>query len=174
MLSKDILRLSPEVLAALARKAPLVALESTIISHGMPYPHNKHCAMEVEEVVRRQGAVPATVALMHGQVCVGLTGEDIEELAQAGAKARKVSRRDIPFVLAQKGLGSTTVAGTMICSALAGIDVFVTGGLGGVHRGFEETMDVSADLRELGRTPVAVVSAGVKNILDIPRTLEYL
>lgn len=174
MLSKDLLRLSPEVLAALKRKAPVVALESTIISHGMPYPHNKDCALEVEEVVRKQGAVPATVALMHGQICVGLTGENIEELAQAGGKARKVSRRDIPFVLAQKGLGSTTVAGTMICSALAGIDVFVTGGLGGVHRGFEETMDVSADLRELGRTPVAVVSAGVKNILDIPRTLEYL
>lgn len=127
----------------------------------------------MEAVVRKEGAVPATIALMHGQICVGLSEENIEELALA-KNARKVSRRDIPFVLAQKGLGSTTVAGTMVCSALAGIDVFVTGGLGGVHRDYVDTMDVSADLRELGRTPVTVVSAGVKNILDIPRTLEYL
>lgn len=114
--------------------------------------------------------MPATIALMHGRIKVGLSEEEIKELAQS-KNARKVSRRDIPFALAQKELGSTTVAGTMICSALAGIDIFVTGGLGGVHRDYSETMDVSADLRELGRTPVAVVSAGVKNILDIPRTL---
>jgi pseudouridylate synthase len=170
---KDLLRISPEVASALKHRKPVVALESTIISHGMPYPSNRQCALEVEHIVRQAGAVPATVALMHGQICVGLAEADIEELAQSKT-ARKVSRRDIPFVLAQRGLGSTTVAGTMICSALAGIDVFVTGGLGGVHRDFAETMDVSADLRELGRTPVAVVSAGVKNILDIPRTLEFL
>jgi pseudouridylate synthase len=150
---KELLKISPKVARAFSENRPVVSLESTIISHGMPYPNNRKCAIEVEEI---------------------LTEDEIEELAKDGSKARKVSRRDIPYVLAQKGYGSTTVAGTMICSALAGIDIFVTGGLGGVHRGFEHTMDVSADLRELGRTPVTVVSAGVKNILDIPRTLEYL
>ena len=140
----------------------------------MPYPNNRICALEVEAILRDRGVQPATIALMHGRICIGLNQDEIEELARDGGSARKVSRRDIAYVLGQKGLGSTTVAGTMICSALAGIDLFVTGGLGGVHRGFEETMDVSADLRELGRTPVTVVSAGVKNILDISRTLEYL
>lgn len=131
------LKISPEVLNALKYHKPVVTLESTIISHGMPYPNNKICALEVEAVVRKFGAVPATVALMHGQICIGLSEQNIEEFAQSGSLSRKVSRRDIPFVIAQKGLGSTTVAGTMICSSLAGIDVFVTGGLGGVHRGYE-------------------------------------
>ncbi len=170
---KEMLHISPEVLSALRHHLPVVSLESTIISHGMPYPHNKNCALELEAIIRKGGAIPATIALMHGRIKIGLSEEEIEELAQS-KNARKVSRRDIPFALAMNELGSTTVAGTMICSALAGIDVFVTGGLGGVHRDYNETMDVSADLRELGRTPVAVVSAGVKNILDIPRTLEYL
>ena len=158
---------------ALANREPVVALESTIISHGMPYPRNVDCALEVEHEVATHGAVPATIALIRGQVVVGLERDDIQLLAQ-DKQVRKVSRRDIPFSLARRELGSTTVAATMICSAMAGIDVFVTGGVGGVHRDVHETMDVSADLREMGRTPVTVVSAGVKSILDIPRTLEYL
>jgi pseudouridylate synthase len=170
-----LLRVHDEVAAALAEGRPVVALESTIISHGMPFPANLECALGVEAAVRAHGAVPATVAVMDGAVRVGLAGDRIEALARAGpAAVRKVSRRDLASAVARRQLGATTVAGTMAAAHSAGIAVFATGGIGGVHRGGEATMDVSADLTELGRTPVAVVCAGVKSILDIPRTLEYL
>jgi len=162
------------VSSALACGAPVVALESTIISHGMPYPANVETALAVEAEVRRFGATPATVALSGGRIHVGLSGELLEALARAGPDARKASRRDLASVLAGGGLGATTVAGTMIAADAAGIPVFATGGIGGVHRGGEVTLDVSADLAELGRTPVAVVCAGVKSLLDIGRTLEVL
>jgi pseudouridine-5'-phosphate glycosidase len=140
----------------------------------MPYPANRDTALAVEQVIRDNGAVPATIAILHGRVHVGLGAGEIEALAKTGKAARKTSRRDLALVVAQKGMGATTVSGTMVVAAMAGIRVFVTGGIGGVHRGGEASMDVSADLTELGRTPVAVVCAGVKSILDIPRTLEYL
>jgi pseudouridine-5'-phosphate glycosidase len=167
------LQFSPEVQAARAAGKPVVALESTIISHGMPYPQNVQTAREVEQVIRDAGAVPATIALIDGRICVGLAGDQLERLGNA-PDALKVSRRDLAYVLAEKKLGATTVAATMICAALAGIEVFVTGGIGGVHRGAETTFDISADLQELARTNVAVVCAGVKSILDIGLTLEYL
>jgi len=167
------LQLSPEVAAARAAGKPVVALESTIISHGMPYPQNVQTAREVEQVIRAAGAVPATIALIDGRICVGLADEQLERLGNA-QDALKVSRRDLAYVLAEKKLGATTVAATMICAALAGIEVFVTGGIGGVHRGAETSFDISADLQELARTNVAVVCAGVKSILDIGLTLEYL
>jgi pseudouridine-5'-phosphate glycosidase len=164
---------SPEVAAARAAGKPVVALESTIISHGMPYPQNVQTAREVEQVIRDAGAVPATVAIIGGRICVGLSDEQLELLGTSH-DAMKVSRRDLPYVLAQGKLGATTVAATMICAQLAGIEVFVTGGLGGVHRGAETSFDISADLQELAHTNVAVVCAGVKSILDIGLTLEYL
>ena len=164
---------SPEVQAARAAGKPVVALESTIISHGMPYPQNVQTAREVEQLIRAAGAVPATIALIDGRICVGLTDAQLERLGNAG-DALKVSRRDLAYALAEKKLGATTVAATMICAALAGIEVFVTGGIGGVHRGAETSFDISADLQELARTSVAVVCAGVKSILDIGLTLEYL
>ncbi|KAI9357649.1 Indigoidine synthase A like protein-domain-containing protein [Zopfochytrium polystomum] len=164
----------PEISSALKYGRPVVALESTIISHGMPYPQNLTTAKEVESIVREEGSVPATIALLDGRVKIGLTDEDLSRLALAGESAVKASRRDLALVASRSGIGSTTVSATMILAHLAGIKVFVTGGIGGVHRGGEESMDVSADLTELGRTPVAVVSAGVKSILDIGRTLEYL
>jgi pseudouridine-5'-phosphate glycosidase len=167
------LQLSPEVAAARAAGKPVVALESTIISHGMPYPQNVQTAREVEQVIRAAGAVPATIALIDGRICVGLADEQLERLGNA-QDALKVSRRDLAYVLAEKKLGATTVAATMICAALAGIEVFVTGGIGGVHRGAGTSFDISADLQELARTNVAVVCAGVKSILDIGLTLEYL
>ena len=167
------LQFSPEVAAARAAGKPVVALESTIISHGMPYPQNVQTAREVEQVIRAAGAVPATIALIDGRICVGLADAQLERLGNAG-DALKVSRRDLAYVLAEKKLGATTVAATMICAALAGIEVFVTGGVGGVHRGAETSFDISADLQELARTNVAVVCAGVKSILDIGLTLEYL
>ena len=167
------LQFSPEVQAARAAGKPVVALESTIISHGMPYPQNVQTAREVEDVIRAAGAVPATIALIDGRICVGLADDQLERLGTA-KDALKVSRRDLAYVLAEKKLGATTVAATMICAALAGIDVFVTGGIGGVHRGAETSFDISADLQELARTNVAVVCAGVKSILDIGLTLEYL
>ena len=167
------LQFSPEVQAARAAGKPVVALESTIISHGMPYPQNVQTAREVEQLIRAAGAVPATIALIDGRICVGLTDAQLERLGNAG-DALKVSRRDLAYVLAEKKLGATTVAATMICAALAGIEVFVTGGIGGVHRGAETSFDISADLQELARTSVAVVCAGVKSILDIGLTLEYL
>ena len=150
----------------------MVALESTIISHGMPYPHNVEMALSVEALVRAEGAVPATIAISDGRVRVGLNEAELNRLASADAL--KVSRRDLPYVLATGTLGATTVAATMICASLAGIRVFATGGVGGVHRGGEDSLDISADLQELARTSVAVVCAGVKSILDIGRTLEVL
>jgi len=164
---------SPEVAAARAAGKPIVALESTIISHGMPYPQNVQTAREVEQIIRDAGAVPATIAIMDGKICIGLSDAQLEMLGHA-RDAIKVSRRDLAYVLAQKKLGATTVAATMICAALAGIKVFVTGGIGGVHRGAETSFDISADLLELAQTSVAVVCAGVKSILDIGLTLEYL
>ncbi|XP_070209604.1 uncharacterized protein [Littorina saxatilis] len=172
--SRSELRLSEEVREALHTGKPVVALESTIITHGMPHPHNEQTALSVEQIIRHLGAIPATVAVLKGQVCVGLSASEIQWLAEKSSQLVKISRRDLPVVMAQGLSGGTTVSGTMIAAHKAGIPIFATGGIGGVHRGVEETLDVSADLRELGRTPVAVVSAGVKSILDIPRTLEYL
>jgi pseudouridylate synthase len=167
------LEIHPEVQSALQEGKAVVALESTIISHGMPYPQNVETALAVEQVVRDAGAVPATIAIMNGKCCVGLSAEQIETFAKA-KDVWKVSLRDIPYVLTQNKLGATTVAATMRIAALAGINVFVTGGIGGVHRGAETSMDISADLTEMAQTSVAVVSAGVKSILDIELTLEYL
>ncbi|GGK23527.1 pseudouridine-5'-phosphate glycosidase [Salinarimonas ramus] len=167
------LDVAPEVEEALAAGRPVVALESTIITHGMPWPANLETARAVEDVVRTGGAVPATIAVIAGRVRVGLDGATLEALARK-ADVMKLSRADLPFAVATGRDGATTVAATMICAALAGIRVFATGGIGGVHRGVEETMDVSADLEELARTPVCVVCAGAKAILDLPRTLEAL
>jgi pseudouridine-5'-phosphate glycosidase len=164
---------SPEVVAARNAGRPIVALESTIISHGMPYPQNVETARKVEQIIRDAGAVPATIAIMDGKICIGLSDAQLETLGTA-PDAIKVSRRDLAYVLSQRLLGATTVAATMICAQLAGIEVFVTGGIGGVHRGAETSFDISADLQELARTSVAVVCAGVKSILDIGLTLEYL
>ena len=162
-----------EVKEALEQGKPVVALESTIISHGMPYPQNVEMANKTEQIIRDNGAIPATIAIIDGKIQVGLDEEQLELLATAENVA-KVSRRDMAQVLATKTLGATTVATTMIGAELAGIDVFVTGGIGGIHRGYEEHMDVSADLDELAQTPVTVIAAGAKAILDLPRTLEYL
>ena len=164
---------SAAVAAAQAAGHPVVALESTIIAHGMPYPENVRTAREVEALIRAMGAEPATIAVIAGRIRIGLSDEELELLGRSG-EAQKVSRRDLPAVLASGALGATTVAGTMICAALAGIEVFVTGGIGGVHRGAETSFDISADLQELARTSVAVVCAGAKSILDIGLTLEYL
>ena len=167
------LSFTPEVRAALDAGRPVVALESTIITHGMPYPQNLEMARDVEQAIRDEGATPATIALMDGHIHVGLDQPTLERLAQAEA-VMKVSRADLAVCLSTGRTGATTVAATMICAALAGIRVFATGGIGGVHRGVEATMDVSADLYELAATPVTVVSAGAKAILDIPRTVELL
>ena len=167
------LDIKPEVKEALESGKPVVALESTIIAHGMPYPKNVETALKVEEVIRANGAVPATIAIIDGVIKVGLTPEEIEYLGTAKG-VLKVSRRDFPVVMAKKMDGATTVAGTMMAAAMAGIKVFVTGGIGGVHRGAGETFDISADLEELKNTNVTVVCAGVKSILDIAGTLEYL
>lgn len=167
------LDINPEVLKAIQEGRPVVALESTIISHGMPYPRNVETALKVEQIIRDNGAIPATIAILKGKLKVGLTHEEIEYLG-SGTEVVKTSRRDIPFIVA-KGLdGATTVASTMIIAGLAGIKVFATGGIGGVHRGAAETFDISADLEELGQTDVAVICAGAKSILDIGLTLEYL
>ena len=168
------LDLSDEVAEALANNKPVVALESTIISHGMPYPQNVETALKVEAIVREHGAVPATVAIIGGRLRAGLSEDEIDYLGRKGREVIKVSRRDMPVVVARGLDGATTVASTMIVAALAGIDVFATGGIGGVHRGAETTMDISADLEELGMTPVMVVCAGAKSILDLGLTLEYL
>lgn len=170
---QSFLLFSPEVTAARNAGLPVVALESTIISHGMPYPQNVQTAREVEQIIRDAGAVPATIAIIDGKICVGLNDEQLERLGTA-QDAIKVSRRDLAYVLSRKLLGATTVAATMICAELAGIEVFVTGGIGGVHRGAETSFDISADLQELAGTNVAVVCAGVKSILDIGLTLEHL
>ena len=167
------LNFSEEVRAAKLSGKPVVALESTIISHGMPYPQNVQTAREVENIIREQGAVPATIAIIDGKIHIGLSDAELEQLGQS-KDALKVSRRDLPYVLTSKKLGATTVAATMICAELAGISIFVTGGIGGVHRGAETSFDISADLQELARTSVAVVCAGAKSILDLGLTLEYL
>lgn len=172
-MSDSYLDILPEVMVALQNGQAVVALESTIISHGMPYPQNLETAKRVEQTIRENGAVPATIAILNGRLKAGLSAEELAYLAQAEDVA-KVSRRDIPFVISKKQNGATTVAATMIIAALAGIQVFVTGGIGGVHRGAKDTLDISADLLELSQTNVAVVCAGVKSILDIGATLEYL
>jgi pseudouridine-5'-phosphate glycosidase len=168
------LDIAPDVAEALQSGQPVVALESTIISHGMPYPRNVETALTVEDIVREGGATPATIAILGGRLKVGLTTEVIQHLGKKGVDVIKSSRRDLPFIIARKEDGATTVAATMIIAALAGIRVFATGGVGGVHRGVQDTMDVSADLEELANTNVAVVCAGIKSVLDIGRTLEYL
>ncbi|GGA83169.1 pseudouridine-5'-phosphate glycosidase [Ornithinibacillus halotolerans] len=170
---KNYVVLSEEVKQAKEQGKPVVALESTIISHGMPYPQNVQTAREVEQIIRDNGAVPATIALIDGKIKVGLTDDELEQFGNSQGVA-KVSRRDLPYILATKQLGATTVAATMICAELADIKIFVTGGIGGVHRGAETTMDISADLEELGQTNVAVICAGAKSILDLGLTMEYL
>jgi len=167
------LNFSAEVRSALDDKRPIVALESTIISHGMPYPKNVATAREVESIVRKNGATPATIAILNGNIHVGLNDDQMESLGNSKG-VWKVSLRDMPYVVSQKLNGATTVAATMRIASMAGIKIFVTGGIGGVHRGAETTMDISADLTEMSQTNVAVVSAGVKSILDIGLTLEYL
>ncbi|MEN8124859.1 MAG: pseudouridine-5'-phosphate glycosidase [Bacteroidota bacterium] len=168
------LDIKTEVSNALKQKLPIVALESTIISHGMPYPQNKETALQVEQIVKDNGAIPATIAIINGKIKVGLNNDEIDYLARSGSKIVKASRRDIPYLLAQKIDGATTVASTMIAAELAGIRVFATGGIGGVHRGASQSFDISADLQELCNTNVAVVCAGIKSILDLGLTLEYL
>lgn len=168
------LDISPEVATAQRDGKPIVALESTIISHGMPYPQNVETALRVEQTIREGGAVPATIAVIGGRLKAGLTTQGIEYLGRKGTGITKASRRDLPVLVARGDDGATTVATTMIIAALAGIKVFATGGVGGVHRGAEVTMDISADLEELARTPVMVVCAGAKSILDLGLTLEYL
>ena len=167
------IKINPEVLKAIQENKPVVALESTIISHGMPYPRNVETALMVEKVIRDHGAIPATVGVIDGVPVVGMTPEEIEEFGKRKG-ILKVSRRDLPVVYAKKAWAATTVAATMIIAAEAGIKLFVTGGIGGVHRGAQETMDISADLQELAKTNVTVVCAGAKAILDLPLTLEYL
>ena len=171
---KKYLDISEEVKKALSENKPVVALESTIISHGMPYPKNVETALRVEDEVRKNGAVPATIAIIGGRLKAGLTKDEIEYFGKKGTAITKASRRDIPALIARKEDGATTVAATMIIASLAGIDVFATGGIGGVHRGAETTMDISADMDELSKTGVMVVCAGAKAILDLPLTMEYL
>lgn len=168
------LDIAPEVAAALNSGRPVVALESTIISHGMPFPRNVETASAVENTVREAGAIPATIAILNGTLKVGLSAGEIQHIGERGPAVIKCSRRDLPFVITHEEDGATTVAATMIIAAMAGVHVFATGGIGGVHRGVEETLDISADLEELARTNVAVVCAGIKSVLDIGRTLEYL
>lgn len=165
--------LSKEVKEAMEERKPVVALESTIISHGMPYPENIETAKTLENIVREHGAIPATIAIINGRIKIGLSEEELEFMGTS-KEILKASRRDLPVVLAKGLSAATTVSATMICANLAGIKVFVTGGIGGVHRGAEQTFDISADLQELANTDVAVVCAGAKAILDLPRTLEYL
>lgn len=174
MEGKKFLDIAPEVAKALAENRPVVALESTIISHGMPYPQNVETALKVEEVIRENGAVPATIAIIGGRLKAGLSKDEIEYLGKTGYDVPKVSRRDLPIIVAKGMDGATTVATTMIIASLAGIKIFATGGIGGVHRGAETTMDISADLEELAMTPVMVICAGAKSILDLGLTLEYL
>ena len=168
------LDVAPEVQAALDAGKPVVALESTIISHGMPYPQNVETALHVEKIIRHGGAVPATIAIIGGRLKAGLTPEEIDYLGKTGAGVTKASRRDLPILVAERRDGATTVTTTMMIAAMAGIEVFATGGIGGVHRGAETTMDISADLEELAETPVMVICAGAKSILDLGLTLEYL
>jgi len=166
--------INSEISQALQENKPVVALESTIISHGMPYPKNMETALKVESIVRANGAIPATIAIINGKFKIGLSEDEIEYLGKSGTKIIKASRRDIPYLLAKKVDGATTVASTMIGAEMAGIKIFATGGIGGVHRGAQNSFDISADLQELARTNVAVVCAGIKSILDLGLTLEYL
>lgn len=168
------LQINPLVKEALKNNQPVVALESTIISHGMPYPENVQTALKCEEIIRKKGAIPATIALLKGKLIVGLTPEEIDEIGKMGQKVMKTSRRDLPYVMTSGLDGATTVSATMVIASLAGINIFVTGGIGGVHRGAEFSMDISADLEELAQTNVCVVCAGAKAILDLEKTLEYL
>ncbi|WP_075980666.1 pseudouridine-5'-phosphate glycosidase [Bacillus massilinigeriensis] len=170
---KQYISLSEEVRMAKEQGKPIVALESTIISHGMPYPQNVQTAREVEQIVRDNGAVPATIAILDGKIKIGLSDEELEMFGKSTDVA-KASRRDLAYLIATKKKGATTVAATMICADLAGIKIFVTGGIGGVHRGAEHSMDISADLEELAQTNVAVICAGAKSILDLGLTMEYL
>ena len=174
MSAADLMKFSPEVASARAKRKPVVALESTIITHGMPYPQNVETARGVEEAVRAMGAVPATIAIVEGSLKVGLDDSEIERLGRLSGGVVKASRRDLAAVAARQGSAGTTVAATMFVAGLAGIEIFATGGIGGVHRGAEQTFDISADLVELARTRVAVVCAGAKSILDIEKTLEFL
>jgi pseudouridine-5'-phosphate glycosidase len=174
MNAADLLDFSPEVAEARSAQRPIVALESTIITHGMPYPRNVETALSVEDAVREMGAIPATIAVIEGRFKVGLSSEEIDRLGQLSGGVVKASRRDLALVAARKGSAGTTVAATMFIAGLARIEIFATGGIGGVHRGAEETFDISADLVELSRTRVAVVCAGAKSILDIGKTLEFL
>jgi pseudouridylate synthase len=174
MSAADLIDFSPEIAEARSAKKPIVALESTIITHGMPYPRNVDTALAVENAAREMGAIPATIAVIEGRLRVGLSGEEIDRLGQLSGGVVKASRRDLALVAARKGSAGTTVAATMFIAELAGIEIFATGGIGGVHRGAEETFDISADLVELSRTRVAVVCAGAKSILDIGKTLEFL
>lgn len=170
----EFLSISSEVQNALDNNLPIVALESTIISHGMPYPENVKTALNAEAVIRENGCIPATIAIIQGKLKVGLTKDEIDYLGKKGYEVIKTSRRDIPYIVSQGLDGATTVAATMLIASMAGIHVFATGGIGGVHRGAEHTFDISADLEELSNTNVAVVCAGAKSILDLPKTLEYL
>lgn len=170
----EFLSISSEVQNALDNNLPIVALESTIISHGMPYPENMKTALNAEAVIRENGCIPATIAIIQGKLKVGLTKDEIDYLGKKGYEVIKTSRRDIPYIVSQGLDGATTVAATMLIASMAGIHVFATGGIGGVHRGAEHTFDISADLEELSNTNVAVVCAGAKSILDLPKTLEYL
>ena len=174
MIMNKYLDVNPEVAAAIAEGKPVVALESTIISHGMPYPQNVETALAVEQIIRDNGAVPATIAIIGGRLKAGLTAEEIEYFGKKGMDIHKASRRDLAVLCARGEDGATTVTTTMIIAHMAGIKIFATGGIGGVHRGAETTMDISADLEELGQTPVMVVCAGAKSILDLGLTLEYL
>jgi pseudouridine-5'-phosphate glycosidase len=170
----EYLDIQANIKKALADKKPVVALESTIISHGMPFPQNMETALQVEEIVRSNGAVPATIAILNGKLKVGLSKNEIEYLGKKGSKIVKASRRDLPYLISKKVDGATTVASTMIVAQMAGIKIFATGGIGGVHRGAERSFDISADLQELAKTNVAVVCAGIKSVLDLGLTLEYL
>ena len=174
MIMNKYLDVNPEVAEAIANGKPVVALESTIISHGMPYPQNVETALNVERIIRENGAVPATIAIIGGRLKAGLTAEEIEYFGKKGQAIHKASRRDLAVLCARGEDGATTVTTTMIIAHMAGINIFATGGIGGVHRGAETTMDISADLEELGQTPVMVVCAGAKSILDLGLTLEYL
>ncbi len=167
------MKINPEVLDAIKNNKPVVALESTIISHGMPYPKNVACALEVEKVIRENGAIPATIGIINGEPIIGMTNDEIEEFGKRKGIV-KCSRRDLPIIIAEKEWGATTVSATMILANLAGIEFFATGGIGGVHRGAQETFDISADLDELGKTNVTVICAGPKAILDLNLTMEYL
>lgn len=169
-----LMNFAPEVQKAKEAKRPIVALESTLIAHGLPYPDNLETTHAMQQAIRDQGAVPATIALIDGQIKIGLTHSEIQMLSDLSHPTLKVNRADIPYCLAKKATGATTVSATAFCAAKAGIRIFATGGMGGVHRGAEHTFDISCDLTELSRTPIAVVCSGVKALLDIPKTLEYL